>query len=81
MGFNSGFKGLISSPEVKIFFSDALAKFRKETIGFVIFCLYVRLSVCLSVRLKQLGFNRKSYCEFSYLGVFRKYVQKIPISI
>jgi hypothetical protein len=50
---------------------------RTATISFV---MSVRLSVCLSVRIEQLGFNWTDFYEISYLRIFRKSVEKIQAS-
>jgi hypothetical protein len=44
-------------------------------------CPFVRLSACLSVPMEQLGSSWKDFCEMLYLNVFRKYVEKIQVSL
>jgi hypothetical protein len=43
------------------------------------FCLSV--SVCLSVRMKQLGSHRTDFHEIWYLNIFRKSVEKFQVSL
>jgi hypothetical protein len=51
-------------------FLGAFAKLRKATISFF-------MSVCLSVRMEQLGSHWTDVHEILYFGIFRKSVEKI----
>jgi hypothetical protein len=53
-------------------FFDPFAKLRKATVNFV-------MSVCLSVRMKQLGSHTTDLHEVWYLSIFRKTVDKIQL--
>ena len=57
-------------------FLVAFAKFRKETISFV-------MCVCLSVRpsllMKQLGFHRTDFHERRHLDIFRKSIDETQV--
>jgi len=44
-------------------------------------CLYVRPSVCLSVRMEQLGSHWKDFYEICYLSTCRKSVEKNQVSL
>ena len=55
-------------------FLSALTKLRKVTISFV-------MSVRLSVRMKQLGSHQMDFHEILYLSIFRKYIEKIEVSL
>jgi hypothetical protein len=56
------------------------AKLRKATISFVkSVCSSFHWSVCLSVRMKQLGPHRKDFCETWYLICFRKSVESVRL--
>ena len=44
-------------------------------------CLSVCLSVSLSTRMEQLGSHWTDFHEIWYLGIFRRYVQKIQVSL
>ena len=68
----------------------AFAKLQKATINFVMpACLsvrlsvrpYVRLSMCQSVRMEQLGSHWPHFYENWYLMIFRKCVLKIQVSL
>jgi hypothetical protein len=52
----------------------ASAKLRKATISFV---MSVRLSVCLSIRMQQLGDHWTDFCGIWYVSIFRKSVEII----
>jgi hypothetical protein len=54
-----------------------LARLWKATISFV---MSVRPSMCLSVRMEQLGFAKTAFHEIWYLSIFRKFVEKIQVS-
>ena len=58
--------------------SDAFPKLRKTTVSFV---MSVRLSVCPSVRVEQLGFFWTDFHEILYLRMFRKIVENIQMSL
>ena len=65
-------------------FLVAFAKFRKETISFVIFvCLTVRPSVrpsfLPSLLMKQLGFHRTDFHERRHLDIFRKSIDETQV--
>jgi hypothetical protein len=55
-------------------FLGAFAKLPKATISFV-------MSVRPSVRMEQLGFHWTDFHEIWYLGIFRKSVEKIKVSL
>jgi hypothetical protein len=55
-------------------FLGAFAKFWKVTISFV-------MSVCPSVRMKQLGSHWREFEKTWYFRLFRKSVEKIKISV
>ena len=55
-------------------FLGALAKLRKTPISFV-------MSVCLSVRMQQLGSQWTDFYEISHLRICRKSVEKIQVSL
>jgi hypothetical protein len=59
------------------------AKLRKANIRFIIsVCPSVHLFVCLSVRVEQLGSDRKDFDEIWHLSIFRKnLLRKIQFSI
>jgi hypothetical protein len=52
--------------------SGALAKLRKATVSIV-------MSVCLSSRTEELSSRWTDLCKISYLGIFRKYVEKTHV--
>ena len=54
-------------------FLGAFLKFQKATLRFV-------MSVCLSVRMEQLGCHRTDFYEMLYMRIFRKPVEKIQVS-
>jgi hypothetical protein len=56
----------------QISFLGAFPKVRKSTISF--------MSVCLSVRMEQLGSHWTDFDETKYLNFFRKSVQTIQVS-
>jgi len=39
------------------------------------------LHVCLSTRMEQLGSHRMDFHEIQYLSIFRKYVDKMGVSL
>jgi hypothetical protein len=53
-------------------FVGAFAELRKVTISFV-------MSVCLSVRMEQLGSHRTNFRSIWYLNIFRKSIEKIQV--
>jgi hypothetical protein len=53
-------------------FLDALAKFRKATVSFVMF-------VRPSVRMEQLGSQKMDFHEIWYVNIHRKFVEKIRV--
>ena len=55
------------------YFGD-FTKLQKATISFV-------MSVCLSVRMKQLGSHWRDFHDIWYLTIFRKSVQKTQVSL
>jgi len=59
-------------PQVLFMFLCAFAKLRRETVSFV-------MSVCLSVRMEQLGSQRADFHESLYSSIFRKFVEKIQV--
>ena len=61
-----------SHDEANSRFLGAFARLRKATIGFV-------MTVCLSVRVEQLGSNWTDFHEIRYLRIFRKHVEKIQV--
>jgi hypothetical protein len=56
----------------------AFAEFRKATVTFV---MSVCLSVCLSVRMQQIGCHGTDFNEIWYSGIFRESVDKIQVSL
>jgi hypothetical protein len=60
-------------PTIKSFLGP-FANFRKATLSFVI-------SVRLFVRIEQLGYHWTYFHEILYLNIFRKYVEKIEVSL
>jgi hypothetical protein len=67
-------------------FLGAFEKLLKATISFVMFvCLSVSLSVhpsvSLSVLMEQLGSHWTEFHEICHLSIFRKFVQKIQVSL
>jgi len=60
----------------------AFAKMRSAAITFV---MSVYLSVCqsfrLSVSMEQLGSHWTDWHEVSYLSIFRKFVENVPVSL
>ena len=60
-------------PQKKVILGT-FAKFRKAIISFI-------MSVCPSVRMEQLGSQWMDFHEVSYLSIFRKYVEKIQVSL
>ena len=63
-----------SSARLQFTFSSAFANLRKENISFAMY-----LSVCLSVRMEQLGSHWTDFHEIWYSRIFRKSVEKIKI--
>jgi hypothetical protein len=61
-----------------LFLLGTFAKLRKATISFV---MSVQLSVCLSVRIEQLGSHWTDFHDAWYLNIFQKSFEKIPISL
>jgi hypothetical protein len=59
--------------ETALRFLGAFAKLRKAIISFVV-------SVCLSVRVEQLGSHWKDFHEILYFSIFRKSANKIQVS-
>jgi hypothetical protein len=59
---------------VPLQFLGAFAKLRKAAVVFV-------MSVRFSVRMEQLGSHWKYFHEILYLIIFRKYVEKIQVSL
>jgi hypothetical protein len=55
-------------------FLDSLAKLQKVTVSFV-------KSVCLSVRIEQLGCQWTDFYEMRYLSILRIFVKKIHVSL
>jgi hypothetical protein len=62
--------------EVYLIFLGAFSNPRKATISFVM-CL----SVCLSVRMEQLGYHWTDFREIYFLSIFRKAVPKIQVPL
>jgi len=60
------------------FFLGVFAKFIKETISFI---MPIRPSICLSVRMEQLGSHWTVFHEIWYLTTFRNSVTKIKVSL
>jgi len=51
-------------------FLDAAAKLQRATIFFIIFfCPSVSPSICLSIRMQELGFQEKDFYETLYLSI------------
>ena len=63
-----------------VYLSGVVAEFRKAAVSFVMACL-VCPSVCLSVRMDQLGCHWTDFDDIWYLRLFRKYVGKIQVSL
>ena len=63
---------------IALSFLGTFAKLLKATI---IYVKSVCPSVCLYVRMEQLGCRRTNFHELSYLGMFRKYVENIQVSL
>jgi len=59
---------------IDIGFLGAFAKLRKAIISFL-------MSIRLSVRIEQLGSHWTDFHEFWYVVIFRKYVEKIRVSL
>jgi hypothetical protein len=64
-------------------FSGSFAKLRKATLASrsLSFCMSVRLSVSVSVRMEQFGFHWTGFHEIGCLSIFRKSVEKIQVSL
>ena len=63
---------LVESLVVCLLFG-AFAELLKATVNFI---MYVRPSVCLSVRMEKLGVHCTDFHEILYLSVLRKYFDK-----
>jgi hypothetical protein len=58
----------------QIIFLGAFAKLPKATISFL-------KSLCLSVRMEQLGSHWTDFHEIRYLSIFLKFIEKIQVSL
>jgi len=74
LAFHLSAPNIICSQKLSATFLGVFAKLRKVTMSFI-------MSVLLSVHVEELGSHWMDFREFVYLTIFRKYFEKIEVSL